>query len=381
MPVERMPITPEVLTWARERVGYKVDDLAAKSGFAEVAACERGQSKPTYRQLEKIAEILQLPVAIFFFPEPPDLPPIEETFRTLGSEQFAEIPPEIRLLLHKGRAFQLGLSELNDGRNPAARLITQDLKLRDDESLEDAAARIRDFVGVSLADQFGWKKEDTAFEAWRSAFYRVGVAVFKDAFGTDEFCGFSLYDTEFPVIYVNNSNAKTRQIFTLFHELAHLLHHTSGVDRHGYFEHDLAPDMAQIERRCNALANAILVPAAALEREVHAASQSRSEAEKLAKRFSVSREVIYRNFLDRGWIEQTEYEAAATEWTAQISKGQGTGGNYYRTKIRYLGEDYISLVLRRYYQGQFDEEDLANYLDTKPGNIDRLEEYFFGERG
>ena len=57
------------------------------------------------------------------------------------------------------------------------------------------------------------------------------------------------------------------------------------------------------------------------------------------------------------------------------------GGNYYRTKIRYLGEEYISLVLRRFNQGLFEEEELADYLDIKLGNVDRLEEYFFGERG
>ena len=43
--------------------------------------------------------------------------------------------------------------------------------------------------------------------------------------------GFSLYDAEFPVIYVNNSNPNERgRYFTLFHELGHLLYRTSGVD-------------------------------------------------------------------------------------------------------------------------------------------------------
>ena len=377
-----MPITPEVLTWARERVGYKVDDLAAKSGFAEVDACERGQSKPTYRQLEKIAEILQLPVAIFFFPEPPDWPPIEETFRTLGSEQFAEIPPAIRLLLHKARAFQLGLSELNEGRNPAERLITRDLTLRDDELIDTTAARIRDFIGVSLADQFGWRDEDTAFKAWRSAFYRVGVTVFKDAFGADEFCGFSLYAEEFPVIYVNNSNAKTRQVFTLFHELAHLLHRTSGVDMTRNFRQSLPSDESRIEMKCNQLAALILVPDEEFNLARTPGRVDRNETRNLAKRFCVSREVIYRKFLDRSWITQAEYEAATREWAEQFAdtaKGK-SGGNPYQTWLTYLGEEYVTLAFRRYYEERIDDEELADYLGIKPKYIDSLEETLLGER-
>lgn len=382
MPKERMPITPAVLTWARKRAGYKVDDLAAKSGFAEVAACERGQSKPTYRQLEKIAEVLQLPVAIFFFPNPPDWPPIEETFRTLGSKQFAELPPVIRLLLHKGRAFQLGLSELNDGRNPSARLITRNLKLSDDEPIAAAAARIREFLGVPLAEQFNWGDEDAALKAWRSAFFRVGVTVFKDAFGADDFCGFSLYDEEFPVIYVNNSNAKTRQVFTLFHELAHLLHRTSGVDMTRGFRQPLPADKSQIETRCNQLAALILVP----EEEFNLARTpgrfDKSEAISLAKRFSVSREVIYRKFLERTWIAQEEYEAAAAEWAEQfkLSQKRKSGGDPYRTWLTYLGEEYVGLAFRRYYEERIDDEELADYLGIKPKHIDLLEETLLGER-
>ncbi len=380
MAVERMPITPEILTWARERAGYKLEELATKSSFRKIAEWESGGLGPTYRQLEEISKTLQLPMAMFFFPEPPDLPPIQETFRTLGSAQFDEIPPAVRLLLHKARAFQRGLGELNQGGNPAERQIARDLRVLESEPISSVAGRIRGFLDVSLEEQFEWGDEDTALKAWRSALYSVGVTVFKDAFNADEFCGFSLYDVEFPVIYVNNSNVKTRQIFTLFHELAHLLHRTSGVDKYGDFEHGHTTEQAQIERRCNALANAVLVPASALDTEIRTERQPSAEANRLAKRFSVSREVIYRNFLDRGLVVQADYEAAAIEWAAQIRKSRSPGGNYYRTKIRYLGEEYISLVLSRYYQGQFEEEDLANYLDIKLGNIDHLEEYFFGER-
>ena len=267
MAVERMPITPEVVTWARKRLGYSLDALAVKrKDFNKVAQWETGESRPTYRQLEKLAKDLWLPVAVFFFPEPPETPKIEETFRTLGSEQFDEIPPSIRKLLYKARAFQAGLSELSDQRNPAQNHIIRDLKLDVDEELSSATRRVREYIGITLEHQFNWNDDDEALKTWRSALFNVGVTVFKDAFKTDDYSGFSLYDDEFPIIYVNNSNAKARQIFTLFHELAHLLFHTSGVDNDSAFRYLLPKEYAQIEMRCNAFAGAFLVPDDAFHR-------------------------------------------------------------------------------------------------------------------
>ena len=69
-----------------------------------------------------------MPIAVFFFPEPPTTPPISEPFRTLPDVEFASIPREVRLLMRKAKAFQLNLSELAPrGRNPAAQLITREL--------------------------------------------------------------------------------------------------------------------------------------------------------------------------------------------------------------------------------------------------------------
>src|SRR3546814_19407488 len=68
---------------------------------------------------------------------------------------------------------------------------------------------VRRYLGVSLEQQCAWRDDETALKEWRAALQRVGVFVFKDAFRTDDFSGFCLYDEEFPIIYVNNSSAKT----------------------------------------------------------------------------------------------------------------------------------------------------------------------------
>lgn len=378
---ETITITPSILTWARERAGYKVDELAAKwDPPVDIAGFECGDAKPTYRQIENIADKLQLPVAAFFLPEPPDWPPIEQSFRTLGSEQFAEIPPRIRLLLHKARGFQIGLDELNGGRNPAQRQIVHDLPLHPTTDPVIAAARIRDYLEVSTEEQFSWKSESDALKAWRKSLHTVGVAVFKDAFGDDDFCGFCLYDAEFPLIYVNSSNSYTRQIFTLFHELAHLLFQTSGVDKDTGFRSQLTDDWQRIETLCNRLAAEILVPHEALMRKIDYEKAYKIQAEELSRRYRVSREVILRRILNAGLIKPNQYKATVQQWGSEPRIKRSGGPTFYVKKLAYLGEEYVSLAFERYYEERINDEELAEFLDIKPKHINMMEQTFLGER-
>jgi Zn-dependent peptidase ImmA (M78 family) len=373
MASEGIPVNKEMVAWARKRAGLTIDDAAQK--FPHIAAWEAGDALPTYPQLERLADELKLPIAAFFFPEPPTLPPIRESFRTLPDTEFDQIPRQVHFLLRKAKALQLNLAELTQGRNPSTRLITRDLQLRDTGSVARMAAQVREYLGISLADQYRWPDDEAALKAWRDALHSVGVFVFKDAFRVDGYSGFSLYDDEFPIVYVNNSSARTRQIFTLFHELAHLLFHTSGIDTiEDRYIPRLPEQLRRIEILCNQFAAEFLVPDTVFNNAMADRDRSEQTAAQLAQRFHVSREVIYRRFLDRGWIDQAEYTRAASEWAAQ--KSGGSGGNWYYTQITYLGRDYINLAFRQYHQNRIDDAQLAEYLDTKPRNVGTLEEYF-----
>ncbi|MGO9262599.1 MAG: helix-turn-helix domain-containing protein, partial [Bryobacteraceae bacterium] len=122
MPREKIPINPTLVEWARKRAGFTIQEAAEK--FSRIAAWEAGEAFPTYPQLERLAEEFKVPIAVFFFPEPPHLPPIRESFRTLPDTEFNRIPRRVGFLLRKAKALQMNLAELSQGRNPAARLIT-----------------------------------------------------------------------------------------------------------------------------------------------------------------------------------------------------------------------------------------------------------------
>lgn len=375
---EGLPITPALVKWARERAGYSMEDACRV--FKKIAAWETGEALPTYGQIEQMAEKFKTPVAVFFFPEPPAVPPIQQSFRTLTAEDFSAIPRTVRLLLRRAQAMQINLAELNDGTNQAPRQITRDLQFSPNSSLDEIAAEVRAYLGVTIQEQASWKSVDEALEAWREIFaVRAGVHVFKDAFHAPNYFGFCLYDNEFPIIYINNSSAKSRQIFTLFHELGHLLFHTSGIDilDDPFLDH-LSGVEQEIERICNGLAAQVLVPEGVLDKMLNGLAIGRETATQLAEYFSVSREVIYRKFLDRGLIDAGEYEAAATTWAAQMKPKESASGNYYNSHRAYLGQRYIDLAFSRYYQQRFDRAQLADYLNLKPKNLPTFAEKFAG---
>lgn len=369
---EQMPINRHVLAWARERAGFSIDE--AREQFKAIAEWEAGESAPSYPQLESLAEKFKVPIAVFFFPAPPKLPPIEKTFRTLPETELERLEPRIRLLLRKAKALQLNLATLNGARNPADRLITRDLRFSLAVPPDDMASHVREYLDISLDEQTAWSTPDIALEKWRAAFARVGVIVFKDQFRNTRFAGFCLTDPEFPIIYVNNTSPKTRQAFTLFHELAHLLFHTSGVDLKEDLATRLHGQAGRLEVLCNRFAAAFLVPDTAFEAALDGREPTFEIAREIAAHFNVSSLVIFRKFLDHRLIDAADYRTAHLAAEAE-PPGSG-GGNYYNNQIAYLGRDYLGMALREYYQNRVTLPELAEMLNVKPRAVPTLEEKF-----
>ena len=63
---------------------------------------------------------------------------------------------------------------------------------------------------------------------------------------------------------------------------------------------------------------------------------------------------------------------AANLWRKQKGR-DGSGGNYYYNQRAYLGDQYINLAFKRYYQNRFDLVRLAEYLNMKPKSVNNFE--------
>ena len=374
-----MHITPEVLRWARESAGYSVDDVVEtikqkRVTEKTVLSWESGNERPTYPQLKKMAKKYNRPIAIFFFPQPPQEDSVEQEFRTLPSNYAKQVPPRIRFLVRKAKIKQIELEELHAGVGINVPAI--ELQRKSGERAVDMAERIRGHIGVSIETQKGWNDTTAALEFWRTAVQQfLGVWIFKDSFSQDDYCGFCLYDEKFPIIYLNNNQAKSRQIFTLFHELGHILSGKAGVDFRT--APVLTGEYQTEEVFCNAFAGALLVPQDEIVNHFRTVNRKEIEKEALryARVYNVSFEVIIRRLLDRNVIANEQYQTMLDRLEKRYrsaskngSKEDG-GGNYYSNMKSYLGQKFVELAFEQYYNQKIDQRQLAEYLGVKEGKV------------
>lgn len=381
-------VNPKIIQWARERARYSLESVAVKfkKDVSVIEKWESGEDFPTYSQLEKLAEIYKRPLALFFFPEPPLEAEEKQEFRTLPDFEIENLAADTIYALRQAKAMQLSLQEINNGINPSTKKIFQDISVSSRDDLRKLAEQIRNYLNVTLEEQLTWNDQETALKKWRSAVEEAGIFIFKRSFKQREISGFCLIDIEFPIIYLNNSTEKSRQIFTIFHELAHILLQTNGITKSDdRYINSLQGENKYIEIFCNKFAAEFLLPNHVFSEIIRETIVNVNDNDKIISKISsdykVSREVVLRKLLDNNLISQKEYTLKVSEWySEQVGKSQDknkkSGGNPYANQATYLGENYLKLVFNKYYQGQYDIERVADYLNIKKvATVEKLEQY------
>lgn len=375
MVVKCTSINPEILIWARESSGYSLEDICAT--IKKYNDWENGKDFPTYAELEKLANKFKRPLAIFFFPEVPQEPSQKKSFRTIPEYEFDNLPPTIKFLFRKGLSMQENLKELNNNKNTEYTTFTKSLGEVSDFNSKNIE-QIRKLLDVSFDVQFKTNNRDEMFEIWRNSFADIGIYVFKEAFKDNNVGGFCLYDEMYPIIFVNNSTTKNRQIFTLFHELAHLLLKGNHIDLSDRDYVDNLPNNAKkIEVICNKFAGDFLVPDSVLTNLVKGSTISGRYIEQLSDKFSVSQEVIARKLLDKNLITQVTYNHVAEQMKEIATKRSlNRGGNYYYNQIAYLGKRYLGLILDKYNARMITFDQAVQYVGIKANKFYDLENHY-----
>lgn len=383
-------IEPSILIWARESLGMSIAEVANKldKDRETVRQWEIGKTTPTLAQLEKLAyTIYKRPLAVFFLQRPPKENTPKQDFRTLPDKEISNLSPELRLVIRKAKHNQLVLKEINKGVNPLVKPLHKEFVFKLTNNPSKTAYKLREYLGISKRLQSNLKNSENAFAYYRNLIETNGIFVFQ--YPLFEARGFSLMDKEFPVIVVNSSDTPNGKIFSLIHELCHILFNTGGVFR-DYYTGEIKGNANSIEVFCNQFASDFLLPSDELlsERLVIENKNNKEWMEEtlqeIADIYKVSKEVVLRKLLQHNLTSQTFYSKARAKWNAQYKKNkeerklnQKGGPTYHTTNFSHLGKNFVFRILTSYHNGIISAPQVADFLNIKTNCIKEYEQKVF----
>ena len=344
-----------MLRWACERAGYDVAHFVAR--IPQLAAWVRRERHPTLKQLERLAKATHTPLGYLFLPEPPEERLPVPDYRTGAGARRNRPSPDLLDTLYTMQRRQEWLREsLNEiDAEPLAFVASARL---DDEP--DAVGReMRRALGLDGGWAAGIGVWQDAVSEMRHAIEQLGVMAVIDGvvgnnthrrLSVEEFRGFALTDPHAPLIFVNGADAKSAQMFTLAHELAHIWLGTEGLSG---FE-SLFPGGTDVEDWCNRAAAELLAPEQELRAHWRKARRAASPFEALARRFSVSPVVAARRALDLKLIGRDRFFEFYEDYAGRERRGgtELSGGDFYNNLNTRVGELFATQVLRAAMEGR-----------------------------
>lgn len=373
-------IQREVLSWAIDRADVSLDELAKAAGTSETVVRQwlDGDRLPSFIQARKAATKLHVPLGVLFLSEPPtESLPIAD-FRTVAGTQFAEPSPELQDVLHAILRRKTWLSEYLEetGADPVAVVGSAS----NPDSGSALAGQIR-----QLLDLTSFARPPRADEFLRELVRRteaIGVNVARNGvvgnnthrpLNVAEFRGFSISDKYAPFIFINGNDSRAAQVFTLIHELAHIIRGDSGISSSSL------TDVGRIESVCNAAAADALVPR---DEFAHIWNESVEVDEAIAiaaRHFRVSRYVVAIRAYESGTIDQDQLDDLLDRFRADFTdQSRGSGGDFYKTLVTRNGRSFTSQVVEALHKQHVLTRDAALMLDTKVSRLPRISRELHG---
>ncbi len=365
-------VTPSVLTWAREGVALSREEAATilKEPPDRLARWEDGHEQPTKTGLRRMAELYKRPLVVFFMESPPPSYELPEDYRTVGGHP-AGPSRELMVAVRQARAWQSVLARLEENVGRAVRPVRVPVATFD-MATEEVGWRTRELLGVSIETQLGWRGVEEGLAEWRETVEELGVVVFATRLNRRVCRGFSLWLDEGPPVIVLSREAAQARIFTMMHELCHLMLRSGGI----CLEREDDSARGRVERFCNRVAASTLMPREMVKDLVLSMfgdvpqTWSYEMVKMLADKVKVSVPATALRLQETGLAAPGLYEAVGERAEPEFDPAKGGGGggtnSWPGVRIAERGTTYSSAVFDAWTRGVISLGDAARVMNVRP---------------
>jgi Zn-dependent peptidase ImmA (M78 family) len=384
----RAQISPQILDWAIKRSDSSIAAIASKLNLKQEKVAEwiAGSASPTFRQAEVLAASLRIPFGYLFLSRPPARELVLPDFRRSPDGSDLSPSPDCIDAVNDIKSKQDWYRQ-NQADRGAERVATIGSSSATDRT-DSVAASIRTSIGLT-EELRGTSSgpEDLLRELVRRT-EAFGVLVMRSGtvggnthrpLGMGEFRGFAISDDLAPTIFINTSDSKTGQLFTLAHELAHLWLGASGISPANADQTSSSGQEGRTEVFCNHVAADVLLPRAFFNQLWTASTEGAADrARRVARRLRVSYLAVLIRANDLQLIENSQARGLIDEEKeriAQLEQGpKSTGGDFYASFFARNSERFTLTLLEATKEGRVFYQEAASLLGVRVPTIDKLVE-------
>jgi Zn-dependent peptidase ImmA (M78 family) len=375
-------ISPPTLAWARERLRTGDESLAHSLNVkvTRLRAWEGGESRPTFRQAQSLADALRIPLAFLFLQKPPTLVLPLPDRRTAALRDHPSPSADLLDTANAVKRKQDWYRDYRVAQSAEALAFVATCRIEDDPSLVAIAMR----KALELpSDHYRASKSwtDHLTRLVRAA-ETIGVLVFRSGIvgsntrrilDVSEFRGMAFSDKLAPAIFINTRDAVSAQVFTFAHELAHLW-----IGESATTDADVAADedasRSDTEKFCDKVASEFLVPNGNFIGDWRSFSNLEEAIRRLPQLYRVSSVMILRRAYELGLIARTLFfDRVLVEKSRQrATRIESKGGSFYNNFASRNGRLLIGSVFESVAEGRTLYREAAAILELKVGTLAQL---------
>lgn len=365
-------ITPEVLQWARELDMITIDEVSAKLKVSsdKIIAWEKGTEYPTFNQAKNLAKQYRVPFAYFYLPDTPrKVKRLDKVdYRTFGNIGAIDMSRELRWFLRDIEERRDTMIDLYAENEISVTPFKNKVPIESTD--KEIANAVRDLLELTFDKQKHFRKPESALSYCISKLEEQDFLIFQAVnINPSEMRGLSVAYDEFPIIALNRKDENSARLFTLFHELVHILTRTSGICNE-IGQDDISQN--QIELMCNKIAGLALVPEQQLKSNPNISNIKKyglddAYVSALARDFAVSKEVIINRLWSIGIISKNTYfetlKRYSVEYLTYKNKKKKDGFiPPALDKGTQVGKLYAKTILSAYHSDKISPRDASGYL-------------------
>jgi len=355
-------INPDILLWARQEAGYRIDEIAVKLSVNpdRYKNWEKEGKDIPFGKLQNLATYYKRQIAVFFLSKVPAKIKKPKDFRNLSPAN-SSLSKEVLLVLRRSAHLQRIANDLEGEDYWRKKLVwLNEIEERKDEA--SIIDRLRELIGIDIDRQLKWKSESEAYKHWRTAVEeKLGILVFQFSMPIEELQGFCMRNSLPYIIVVNSNHSYSGRIFTIFHELAHIIRDQSGMCLVDQVEQDQKEEWA-----CNTFAGNFLAPVKTI-----IPTDDLKEISTYSRKLKVSREVYLRRLKEEGFLPDVKFYTLLDEIKATYKKkGKSKGFVLPEIKSRASrGETFYNIVFEALGTNRINYTDAAHALGLRVNRL------------